>query len=175
AGAVLDVGEALLPAAGQLGRGERMRLEHRDHLEPLRRRLEVLADALHVLAPDQRLDRLGPGRRRAEPALLHRLAELLVVDELAGRLHRGEERRLGVARRRLRLLRLARGGEAAHLLALRELGKLDALAFALLLLGLALLVGLEAVDGAPAGLEGHLAPRAEALALDEGDDRRPRV
>ena len=36
--AVLDVGEALLPVAGQLGRGERVLLEHRDHLEALRRR-----------------------------------------------------------------------------------------------------------------------------------------
>src|SRR5205085_5127796 len=132
AGAVLDVGEALLPAARQLGRGERVRLEHRDHLEALRRRLEVLADALHVLAPDQRLDRLGPGRGSAEAALLHRLAELLVVDELAGRLHRGEERRLGVAGRRLRLLRLAGRCYAADALALLDRRELSALAVLLL-------------------------------------------
>src|SRR5205085_3292256 len=66
AGAVLDVGEPLLPAARQLGGGERVRLQHRDHLEALRRRLEILADALHVLAPDQRLDRLGAGRGSPE-------------------------------------------------------------------------------------------------------------
>ncbi len=50
-------------------------------------------------------------RRRAEAGLLHRLAQLLVVDELAGGLHRREQRRLGVARRRLRHLVLALGGE----------------------------------------------------------------
>jgi hypothetical protein len=58
-------------------------LEHRDHLEALRRRSEVLAGALDVLAPDQRLDRLRPRGRGAEAALLHRLTELLVVDQLA--------------------------------------------------------------------------------------------
>src|SRR5439155_2210900 len=35
---VLDVRETLLPVAGQLGRGERVRLQHRDHLDPLRGR-----------------------------------------------------------------------------------------------------------------------------------------
>ena len=105
--AVLDVAELVLPVAGQLRRGELVLLEHRDHLQALRRRLEVAADALDVLAADQRLDRLRARRRRAEAGLLHRLAQLLVVDQLAGGLHRGEQRRLGVAGRRLRLLRLA--------------------------------------------------------------------
>src|SRR5439155_1080260 len=36
-------------------------------------------------------------------------------------------------------------------------------------------VGLQSVDAAPAGLESDLAARAEALALDLGDDRRARV
>src|SRR5262249_48753249 len=53
---VLDLGQPVLPVAGQLGRGDLVLLEHRDHLEPLRRRLQVLADALDVLPPDQRLD-----------------------------------------------------------------------------------------------------------------------
>src|SRR5207248_6161946 len=72
AAAMLDVGEPLLPVAGELGRCQRMRLEHRDHLDPLRRRLEVLAEPLDVLAADQGLDRLGARRRRAEAAILHR-------------------------------------------------------------------------------------------------------
>src|SRR5439155_18120581 len=118
--AVLDVGEALLPVAGQLRRGERVLLEHRDHLEALRRRGEILARALDVLAADQGLDRLGARGRGAEPALLHGLAQLLVVDQLAGGLHRREQRGLGVARRRLGLLRLDLGDDALHGLALFE-------------------------------------------------------
>src|SRR5205085_11153033 len=144
AGAVLDVAEPLLPVARQLGRGERVRLDHRHDLEALRRRLQVPAGALDVLSPDQRLDRLRPRRGGPETALLHRLAKLLVLDELAGGLHRREERRLRVARRRLRLLRLARGRHAADALALAELRQLDALALAFFLLRLPLLVGDEA-------------------------------
>ena len=134
--------------------------------------MEVLADALHVLAADQGLDRLGAGRGRPEAALLHRLAELLVVDELARRLHRGEERRLGVARRRLRLLRLAGRRDAADALALLDRRELSALAVLLLrLVG----IRLEAVDAAPPGLERDLAAGAEPLLLDHRDDGRPRV
>src|SRR5207248_8576084 len=134
--------------------------------------LKVLAHALDVLAADQRLDRLGPGRGRSQAALLHRLAELVVVDELPGRLHRGEQRRLGVARRRLRLLRLALRRQAADRLSLLDSRELAALAFLLLR---SLRVRLESVDGAPARLERHLAARAEALVLDERHDRRPRI
>src|SRR6266699_6032789 len=64
---VLDVREPLLPVAGQLGRGERVLLEHRDHLQALRCRLEFLAGTLDVLPTDQDLDRLGTRRRGAEP------------------------------------------------------------------------------------------------------------
>src|SRR5207244_9552002 len=83
-------------------------------------------------------------------------------------------RRLGVAGRRLRLLRLGLGLDAADALTLAQLGQLDAFALALLVLGL-LGVGLEAVDAAPAGLERDLAPGAEALALDLRHHGRPRV
>ena len=79
----------MLPLAGHLRGGEFVLFEHRDHLDPLRRGLEVPADALDVLPADECLDRLGPRRRRAETRLLHRLAELVVVDQLASRLHRG--------------------------------------------------------------------------------------
>src|SRR4029450_11946698 len=60
--AVLDVAELLLPVARQLRRSELVLFEHRDHLEALRRRREVLADSLDVLAADQGLDRLGSRR-----------------------------------------------------------------------------------------------------------------
>src|SRR5215207_11216991 len=150
-----------------------MRLEHRHHLQPLRRRLEVLAYPLDVLAADQRLDDLGARRRSAEPPLFHCLSKLLLVDELPGRFHRGEQSRLGVARRRLRFLRLALGLDALDCLALLQLGQL-ALTLRVLVL-LLRVVGLETVDAAPAGLERHLAPRAEALLLNLCDDRRARV
>ena len=54
---------------------------------------------------EQRLDDLGAGGGRAEAALLHRLRELAVVEGGPGGLHRGEERRVGEAARRPRLLR----------------------------------------------------------------------
>src|SRR4029077_17521078 len=50
---VLDLGEALLPVAGQLGRSDLVLLEHRDHLEALRGRHQLLADTLDVFAADQ--------------------------------------------------------------------------------------------------------------------------
>src|SRR5262249_46709285 len=119
AAAVLDLRELVLPVAGEFRRGELVLLEHRDHLDALGRRLQVLADALDVLAPDEDLDRLRACRRRPETGVLHRLARLLVVDQLAGGLHRGEQRRLGVAGRRLRHLGLDLACDAAHGLALR--------------------------------------------------------
>ena len=101
------------------------------------------------------------------PGLLHRLAQLVVVDELAGGLHRAQQRRVGVAPRRLGLLLV--GGDLARvdLLALLELGQL--LVAALVLLGGGLLVlGHLAVDAAPARDEQHLAARAEHVGLDRG-------
>src|SRR5207249_1143786 len=99
-------------------------------------------------------------------------AQLLVVDELAGGLHRREQRRLGVTGRWLRHLVLELGGDAAHGLALLERGDLSALG---LLLRLALLVRLEAVDTAPPGFERDLAARAEAFLLDDRDHGRARI
>src|SRR5207245_6543080 len=171
--AVLDVRELVLPVTSQLGGRELVLLQHRDHLDALRGRLEVLADALDVLAADQRLDRLGARRRGAEAGVLNRLTQLLVVDQLAGGLHRGQERRLAVARRGSRHLVLVCRFDAADRLALLERRNLAAFGF--LVLRLLLGVGLEAVDAAPAGLERDLAARAEALFLDERDHGRARV
>src|SRR2546430_11270284 len=41
---------------------------------------------------------------RADTRVLHRLAQLVVIDELAGRLHRPEQRRVTVAPRRFGFL-----------------------------------------------------------------------
>ena len=109
------------------------------------------------------------------PRLLHRLAQLVVVDQPAGGLHRREERGLGVARRRLRLLRLRLGLDAADGVALLDLRQLDALALALLVL----------LRGAPAR-RARRRPRQPASSvtlprvrkrslLDLGDDRRALV
>src|SRR6185437_2412157 len=117
-------------------------------------------------------DRLRARRRRAEPGVLHRFAQFLVVDPLAGGLHRREQRRLRVARRRLRLLVLELRLDALDGLALLELRQLGALVAGVLVRGLARLlveIGLEPVDAAPARLERDLAAGAEALLLDDGD------
>ena len=123
---MLDVRELVLPLTGELGRGDLVLLEHRDHLQALRRRLQIAPDTLDVLAADERLDDLRPRRRRAEPGVLHRLPQLLVVDELARGLHRRQQRRFRVARRRLRHLVLALGGEATDGLALLQRRQLAA-------------------------------------------------
>src|SRR5207247_739073 len=122
----------------------------------------------YVFPADQDLDRLGPGRRGAETAFLHRLAQLLVVDPLARGLHCGEQGRLGVAWRRLRLLVLELGVDALDCLALLELRQLSAL-FVVLIASAGLLVDLrfEPVNAAPAGLECDLAARAKPLFLDQ--------
>src|SRR5207248_9240987 len=82
------------------------------------------------------------------------------------------QRRLGVARRGLRLLRLARRRRPADRLSLLDSRELAAPAFRRLR---SLRVRLESVDGAPARLERHLAARAEARVLDERHDHRPRI
>src|SRR5437764_1161702 len=108
---------------------------------------------------------------------LFHLAQLLVVDELAGGLHRGEKGRLGVAGRRPGLLGLDLCDGAFDLLPLLERGQLGALVLGVFVLACRLLVGLgeETVDPAPTRLERDLAARAEALVLDQGDDGGTRV
>ena len=86
---------------------------------------ERAAVALDVADVDQALDDRRARRRRADARVLHRLAQLLVVDELAGGLHRAEQRGVGVAPRRLGLLRAApRPCVVATRLALLEHGQL---------------------------------------------------
>ena len=116
--AALDAVEALLPAAGQLRAREHVVAEHLHEPDALLGGPQAAALALDVLRVDQPLDGGGPGRRRADAGVLHRLGGLVVVhDELAGGLHGAQQRALRVARRRLGPLGERLGLGAAHLLA----------------------------------------------------------
>ena len=170
AGAALDVGEALLPRSGELGRRERVVAEERDRLPALRRRPQLLPEPLDVADADQLLDRLRAGRGRPEARLLHRLAQLLVLDLLPGGLHVLEERRLGVARRRLGLLLEHLRLLARAALALVDLG--EALAQLVVVARRRLLGGglLAERRSPPAGLDQPPAAGAEAVAAGLGDD-----
>ena len=78
-----------------------MLVEQADHVEALLGGDQRAAVALDVADVDQALDDRGARGRRADAGVLHRLAQLVVVDELARGLHRGQQRRVGVAARRL--------------------------------------------------------------------------
>src|SRR4051812_43024694 len=101
---LLDRGQAMLPVAGQRGRRQRVLAEQANHVQALLRAHQRAAVALDVADGDQALDDRRARGRRADARVLHRLAQLLVVDELAGGLHGGEERGVAVAPRRLGLL-----------------------------------------------------------------------
>ena len=90
--------------AGQLGRGQRVLAEQADHLDALLGGVQRAALALDVADRDQPLDDRRARRGRADAGVLHRLAQLGVLDVLAGGLHRAEQRGLGEAPRRLGLL-----------------------------------------------------------------------
>ena len=64
-----------------------MLAEQPDHVQPLLGHDQRAPVALDVADLEQPLDDRGAGRRGADPGFLHRLAQLLVVDELAGGLH----------------------------------------------------------------------------------------
>src|SRR3954447_11423888 len=118
--AALDLVEPRLPVARHLGRGDDVLAEQLDHLHALLRGVERASLALDVADGDQALDDRRARGRRADAGLLHRLAHLVVGDLLAGRLHRAEQRRLGVAPRRLGLLRERLDLQRLHALALVE-------------------------------------------------------
>ena len=120
--------------------------------------------AVDVLLVDQAFDDRRARRRRAQALLLHRLAQLVVVDQLARAFHRRQQRRFGVARRRPRLQRLD-----VDALGARHLAGGDGDEVGVVLLRLA------AVDGEPAGLDHHLAVGLEPVVLAGlGDGRDPR-
>ena len=170
---LLDLGQPVLPVAGQRRRGQRVLAEQADHVQALLGAHQRAAVALDVADRDQALDDRRARGRRADARVLHRLAQLVVVDELAGGLHRAEQRGVGVAPRRLGLLLerldlagLARSRPArAWAAAARRPRPPRPRARALVALrGLA-------VDAAPARHEQHLAARAEDV-LRDGRSRR---
>ena len=164
--ALLDLGQPALPVAGQARRGERVAVEQPDHVEALLGADERAAVALDVADVDQPLDDRGARRRRADAGVLHLLAQLVVVELLAGRLHRAQQRRVGVAPRRLGLL-LGRG-DLARVDALVALELRQRLVGALVVLvGARLAPGRDlAVGRAPAGLEQHAPAGAEDVLGD---------
>ncbi len=165
--ALFHLGELVLPVAGELGLGQVLDAEaaqQRHQLERLRARHELAPFAVDVLLVDQALDDRGARRRGAEALFLHRLAQLVVVDQLAGAFHRREQRRLGVARRRLGLERLDVDALGARQLVLGDRDQVRVV-----------LLRLAPVDREPAGLDHHLAVGLEPEFLAGlGDGRDPR-
>ena len=158
----LDLLELEFPLAGQLRLGEGVHLERREQRDQ-RGRLcgghQFLLLSHHVFVADQLLDDRGPGRRRAEPLVAHCLAQFLVVNALAGVLHRAEQRGFRMACRRPGGL-----GLDDDLVRLHRLARLDRYEVSVVLLGL-----VASVHGEPARLHEHLAFGLERLALHAGD------
>ena len=96
---VLDLGQPLLPGAGQLRGREGVRAQKLDRVAALGGGHQRLALALDVADVQQPLDRVGAGGGGAEAAVLHGLAQLLVVDAAAGRLHGAQQRCLACSGR----------------------------------------------------------------------------
>ena len=101
--AALDLAELRLPLARQLRALQAPVLDQGHEVAAQVRRGERLLLPRDVAPLQQGLDDRRPRRGRAQALLLERLLELLVVDQLAGRLHRPEQARLGVGLRRRRL------------------------------------------------------------------------
>src|SRR4051794_2157257 len=164
--ALLDGGQAVLPVAGQCRGGQRVLAQQAHDVDALLGRDERARVALDVADVDEALDDRGARRGRADARLLHRLAHLLVVDELAGGLHGAQQRGVAVAPRRLGLL-LERLG-LARVDGLAALQARELLVAPLVLVAGAVALGQLAVDAAPAGDEQHLAARAEDVRGDRG-------
>ncbi len=164
---LLDPAQAVLPVAGQIGRGEGVAVEQAHHVEALLGGHQRATVALDVADGDQPLDDRRARRGGADSRVLHRLAQLVVVDELAGGLHRAQQRGVAVAARRLGFLAGALDLARLHVLAFDQPRQL--LIGRLVLLGLGLrLRGDLAVDAAPAGHHQQLAARAEDVLLHGG-------
>src|SRR5262249_42887048 len=93
--AALNLAELRLPLPRQL-RALQPPVLHQGHEVATQvRRGEHLLLPGDVAPLEQRLNDRRPRRGRAQALLLERLLELLVVDQLAGRLHRPQQARLG--------------------------------------------------------------------------------
>src|SRR5262249_11006147 len=158
-----DLPELRLPFARQLGALQAPVPDQRYEVAAQIGRAEGFLLARDVAPGEERLDDRRPRRRGAQAPLLQRLLELLVVDELPGRLHRPEEGALGVGLRRGRLA-LADGRLVRAALAGAEVGE-----FLLLLLRVLLP---PRVQGRPARLDHSDAPGPERDSVrDPGDAR----
>src|SRR3954466_14035810 len=164
--ALLDGGQAVLPVAGQRRGGQRVLAQQAHDVDALLGRDERARVALDVADVDEALDDRGARGGRADARLLHRLAHLLVVDELAGGLHGAQQRGVAVAPRRLGLLLERLGLARVDGLAALQARKL--LVAPLVLVAGAVALGQLAVDAAPAGDEQHLAARAKDVRGDRG-------
>ena len=143
-----------------------MPVEQPDDVQALLGAHERAAVALDVADVDQPLDDRGARGRRADAGVLHRLAQLVVVDELAGGLHRRQQRRVGVAPRRLGLLLLRRRPRAcATGLALLDLRQ-RLVACPRRRPGAGAVLEALAVDAAPARHDQHPAAGAEHVLRD---------
>ena len=127
-----------------------MRVQQPDDVKALLAGDQRAPVALHVADLDQPLDDRRASGRRADARVLHRLAQLVVVDELARRLHRSQQRRVAVAARRFGFLAQALDLARLHLLVLVESRQLLVVVLVLLACGLRV-GGHLVVDAAPAG------------------------
>ena len=151
-----------------------MLAEQADHVQPLLGRDQRAPVALDVADVDQPLDDRRARRRRADARVLHRLAQRLVVDELAGGLHRAEQRGVAVAPRRLGLLgqRLdLEGREGSPCSSRGSSPSRGSSSSPPASAGAASSAAVE-VDAAPARDEQHLAARAEDVLGDGRLDAR---
>ena len=126
--------------------------------------------ALDIADVDQPLDDRRARRRRADARVLHRLAQLVIVDELAGGLHRAQQRGVGVAPRRLGLLLLDSTSRVSTVSPCSSFGSCWSRPSSSSVSVLALRQ--LAVDAAPAGHEEDLAARPEDVPRDRGLDAR---
>ena len=140
--------------------------QQREQLEGLGGGDQFPALAHQVVLGDQPFDDRGARGRRAKALLGHRLAQLVVVDELARAFHRREQRGLAVARRRPGGQRLHLGAQRVHLLA-RLHGHQRGVGLATA--GDAGFLERAAVDGQPPGVGHHAALGLERMLFDHGD------
>ena len=126
----------------------------------LRRRHQLPPLAVHVLLADQTLDDGGARSGSAQPLGLHGGTQLIVFHQLAGTFHCREQRRLGIARRRLGLVRLRIHRKHRHLFLVLDRRQV-----------LGILAADAAVHRQPARIAQHASLGLEVLLVDARDAR----
>ena len=155
--ALFHLSELGFPVSGHRGRSERLDvhfLEEINEAHTFAGGDELASVTDDVFLANETFDGRGTGSGCAESAFGHCFAELVVVDELSGSFHRGEESRFGVA-----------GGRIGFLFLHRNLDGLGVFAF---LNGAELVfargdAGFATVDGEPAGSDENLTVGAEGV------------